>query len=149
MTSIRGLRSIDVGSDNSIIFPPSPSRPSHATPRETGETHRIANEPRVAYRFHEHPLSPLHLSNNASSDYDRGKRGWGARRLPILDQEYYDTRRAVLLGLHKSGFTIRRAHLPFREASLPTCKRQASTRARTRPESGLEHQAGKGRNWTI
>ena len=134
-----------LGSDNSIISSSSTSRFGHAIHRQDGESHRVANESRIARGFYQHPISPLDFPHDTPTNYDRRKRRWGPRHLPVHGQEHHYPRCAVLLGLHKPGITFGGAYLPFREAPLPACKGQASTVTCSRPESGLESQARRAR----
>src|SRR3989442_5859411 len=127
----------------SIISGTAQSGLCHGLPGKVRENRRVIDEPRITHRLCQHAPPSLRLPHHASSNKHHGDKCWGPRRLPVSGQEYYHSRRPLLLGLYKPGLVVGGAYVQVRQAPLPPRQRQASARSRSRPELDPDRLASK------
>ena len=133
-----GVHRLTLLGNNSIMSGTAPSGLCHGLPGKVRENHRVIDEPGINHRLCQYPPPSLRLPHHASSNNYHGDKCWGPRRLPVSGQEYYYSRRPLLLGLYKPGLIVGGAYVQVRQAPLPPRQGQASARSGSRPELGLE-----------
>src|SRR2546425_10967602 len=123
----------------SIISGTAQSGLCHGLSGKVRENRRVIDEPRITHRLCQYAPPSLRLPHHASSNKHHGDKCWGPRRLPVSGQEYYYSRRPLLLGLYEPSLIVGGAYVQVRQAPLPPRQGQASARSGSRSELGLEN----------